>query len=606
SFQSAINQAGREFLDSLNHDERAVIVLGKPYQTFDPFLNMNLGTVFRRLGVRALPGDLLPSVEEDDFGPVTWKHQGNMIRAARAVARDPRLFPVLVTCYGCGSDAFTLRHIREALQGKPMLVLEMDEHTSRAGMITRMEAFLDVVRKYDVNHVAKSIGSPETASLVRVPSGEESAKAGGGHAVKERGSVRTKPDRMYVPYMSDHAYAFAAAARSVGVEADVLPPPDMESERFGRPHVNSGECYPYVLILGDYLKFAGELEPLKAERSLFYVISPNQCRLVQFSRYIELVRRKLGLGMSVAESFDQGMKLFGLSRLSRTQILLRVWEGLNAYDVLLRTYVLLRPNVSEVKAFEETYLACRDMVFHELSRGRGKQGMEEALHELVKFSAQEVAPRPMIAVTGDYYTRVIPFANNGVYDEVEALGGTLLFPPTFSDCFKLGTLKDFVWNLRRGRPAATARHGAFYSLMALLEFRMKASNLARKAFEGRLDVMGLEMWKTASSQTPTRLPSGITAPVATALRDIDGGADGLLNLMTLNCSYGTVVTAVLLRALRNHPEVPMLTLVYDGLKKTNEKTRVEAFMEQVHDRFKRKPVVRPSSSIRNPGIRLFA
>jgi hypothetical protein len=30
----------------------------------------------------------------------------------------------------------------------------------------------------------------------------------------------------------------------------------------------------------------------------------------------------------------------------------------------------------------------------------------------------------------------------------------------------------------------------------------------------------------------------------------------------------------------------MLTLVYDGLKKTNERTRIEAFMEQVHDRFK--------------------
>jgi hypothetical protein len=28
----------------------------------------------------------------------------------------------------------------------------------------------------------------------------------------------------------------------------------------------------------------------------------------------------------------------------------------------------------------------------------------------------------------------------------------------------------------------------------------------------------------------------------------------------------------------------MLTLVYDGLKKTNERTRLEAFMEQVWDR----------------------
>ena len=83
-----------------------------------------------------------------------------------------------------------------------------------------------------------------------------------------------------------------------------------------------------------------------------------------------------------------------------------------------------------------------------------------------------------------------------------------------------------------------------------------------------------------------RFPPGIAAPLATALSYIDRGANGVLNLITLNCSYGTVVTAALLRALKELPELPLLTLVYDGLKKTNEKTRLEAFMEQVRDHFK--------------------
>jgi len=38
--------------------------------------------------------------------------------------------------------------------------------------------------------------------------------------------------------------------------------------------------------------------------------------------------------------------------------------------------------------------------------------------------------------------------------------------------------------------------------------------------------------------------------------------------------------------LRDRPSVPMLTLIYDGLQKTNERTRLEAFMEQVHDHFR--------------------
>jgi benzoyl-CoA reductase/2-hydroxyglutaryl-CoA dehydratase subunit BcrC/BadD/HgdB len=86
-----------------------------------------------------------------------------------------------------------------------------------------------------------------------------------------------------------------------------------------------------------------------------------------------------------------------------------------------------------------------------------------------------------------------------------------------------------------------------------------------------------------------RLPPGIAAPLATALSSINHGAHAILNLITLNCSYGTVVTAALNRALKGMPNIPMLTLVYDGLKKTNEKTRLEAFMEQVHETFRRKP-----------------
>ena len=71
-----------------------------------------------------------------------------MIRVAREIADDSRLFPVFITFFGCGPDPFTLRHIRDVLGGKPLLVLEMDEHSSTAGITTRIEAFLDQIKRY--------------------------------------------------------------------------------------------------------------------------------------------------------------------------------------------------------------------------------------------------------------------------------------------------------------------------------------------------------------------------------------------------------------------------------------------------------------------------
>jgi hypothetical protein len=211
--------------------------------------------------------------------------------------------------------------------------------------------------------------------------------------------------------------------------------------------------------------------------------------------------------------------------------------------------------------------------------------MEEVFHDLSGVSVLDTAPGPIVSVTGDYYTRVVPFANNDVFREIEGLGATVLPPPTFSDSVKLGTLRDVTWGLTNGFSFETARKSFMYGLLAMSELKVKGSPAMKSAFREPLDLMGRNMWKSATQHAHTKLPPGITAPIVTALNHLDQGADGLLNLITLNCSYGTVVTAVLLRELRKRPGTPMLTLVYDGLKKTNEKTRLEAFMEQVKDHF---------------------
>jgi hypothetical protein len=267
--------------------------------------------------------------------------------------------------------------------------------------------------------------------------------------------------------------------------------------------------------------------------------------------------------------------------------MLRGWESLNAYDVLLRLFLQIRPVAENEASLEITYAECRDKLFKAISTGRVREGMEEVLHDLHQIPVRDSDPRPVVAVTGDYYTRVVPYANNDVYREIEALGGSLWPPPTFSDCLKMSTLRDLTWSVLSLRPQEAFRNGMLYALMAVSEFKVKGSQSIRKAWSTPLDLTGWKMWKSASHHAHMRLPSGITAPIATALQQVEMGASGILNLMALNCSYGTVVTAALSRALKQRPGLPMLTLSYDGLKKTNEKTRLEAFMTQVHDHFRR-------------------
>lgn len=598
-FRSRLHQEGQRFLDDLGSQEQALVVLGKPYHTADSFLNMNLASLLARLGIKGLPADMLPPGDADEGCPVSWKYQQEMIRAAQTVGKDRKLFPVFLTFFGCGPDPFTLRHVREAVAGKPLLILEMDEHSSRAGIITRLEAFLESLPRASRAGARgkKAILAPSLSAAASLPkTADQAAVSASGPSHASRGlptrsapevaSAPGKPRVLYLPYLADHTYGFAAAARSVGIETVVLPPPDEESEHCGRPHMIGGECHPYALLLGDYLKLARKLPPAEARESLFYILGPDACRLSQFPVYIDKVRTKLGLDLGVVSEIQDALEAFGLSPRHRHYLLLRAWEGLNAYDVLLELYLQIRPFVSDAKELDAVYATCRDRVCDALACGKVRAGIEEALHTLGNIRPEDRESRPLVAVTGDYYTRVVPYANNDVYREIEDLGGIVLPPPTFSDCFKMSTLRDLTWGFESGRGVEILRSGLLYGFMAVSEYKVRGAASIKARLHIPRDLSGMALWRAAADQADPRLPTGITAPIATALQQADNGADGILNLMTLNCSYGTVVTAALSRALRKRPGLPMLTLVYDGLKKTNERTRLEAFMEQVHARFK--------------------
>ena len=82
-FRRRIVDAGREVLDGV---ERAIVVIGKPYNVLDPYLNLNLLKHLRRLGVTAIPMWYLP-IEDVELDPqsdrLPWHLNRMMVRAVR-------------------------------------------------------------------------------------------------------------------------------------------------------------------------------------------------------------------------------------------------------------------------------------------------------------------------------------------------------------------------------------------------------------------------------------------------------------------------------------------------------------------------------------------
>ena len=85
------------------------------------------------------------------------------MNAVALVRRHPNLFLLCVSNFSCTIDAFTHSMLASELGAKPYLILEIDAHTADAGVQTRLEAFLDIVRNYRVARARPRAGPSRRA-----------------------------------------------------------------------------------------------------------------------------------------------------------------------------------------------------------------------------------------------------------------------------------------------------------------------------------------------------------------------------------------------------------------------------------------------------------
>lgn len=147
-FKRTLVETGTEILDKIDPSEPVWIVTGRPYNLYDERLNLQLGKQLSKLGIKAFPMDLVYSDAEDmsDFKRMFWGLGARIIRTAKRIMRTPNWYGVHLTNFSCGADSFIEHFYRHLLREKPSLILELDEHSAVAGLLTRIEAYRNVVK----------------------------------------------------------------------------------------------------------------------------------------------------------------------------------------------------------------------------------------------------------------------------------------------------------------------------------------------------------------------------------------------------------------------------------------------------------------------------
>ena len=147
AFMRKLLETGRNIIDEHPINEPIVVVTGRPYNLYDERVNLRLGQNLAKIGVTGLPMDFIDvsDVDLSDFPNMYWGLGSQIIRTAKLVRKNPRMFGLHLTNFSCGADSFLEHFYKHVMKDKAYLILELDEHSAVAGVMTRLEAFKNVI-----------------------------------------------------------------------------------------------------------------------------------------------------------------------------------------------------------------------------------------------------------------------------------------------------------------------------------------------------------------------------------------------------------------------------------------------------------------------------
>jgi predicted nucleotide-binding protein (sugar kinase/HSP70/actin superfamily) len=146
-FWQQVHQRGKQVVqDIVERHTPCVVLLGRPYNLYDSGINLNIPNKLRYLyGVNVLPMDFLPLNDVDIrsiHDHMFWNYGRRILQAARFTRGQSHFHVIYISNFKCGPDSYIRHYIEEASQ-KPFLFLQLDSHVNDAGIMTRIEAFLE-------------------------------------------------------------------------------------------------------------------------------------------------------------------------------------------------------------------------------------------------------------------------------------------------------------------------------------------------------------------------------------------------------------------------------------------------------------------------------
>jgi activator of 2-hydroxyglutaryl-CoA dehydratase/predicted nucleotide-binding protein (sugar kinase/HSP70/actin superfamily) len=412
-----------------DNDIVPIAVLGRPYTIYNDVLNSNVPSILRQLGAMPIPVDCVPLGDDvPTYFRQYWSHTQRNLRVADKVRRTSSLYSVFCSNYACGPDSFTLHFFAYCMQGKPYAVVETDGHSGDAGTKTRMEAFLYCV---DTDRKSQTSIATPCRDFSTIEQRDWSWR-----------QARQRNDVILLPRMGPQAEVAAAALRADGLRAEALPPSTRDDVRTGRQQTSGKECLPMMLTLGTLLNRVRDAQHNETTFSFFMPTACGPCRFGVYNSLHKIVLERLGLDERVRVISPSDADYF---EGTRPDFAIRLWIGFLAHDLLQAMRLHVRPverEAGRAKALYAKYFSLLVQVLEQPGKGTLLAAMGQlsqnmwGIREIITEAAAEFAAAmgeerrvPTVAVVGEIYVRLDPFANDNIVERLESKGLRVQFAP---------------------------------------------------------------------------------------------------------------------------------------------------------------------------------
>ncbi|MFW9922759.1 MAG: acyl-CoA dehydratase activase [Candidatus Thorarchaeota archaeon] len=381
-----------------DNNEIGILLLGRSYNAFPPETSLQIPKKLSSMGYPVIPFDFLEKTSSKDL---PW-YFGNYVKMAIDLAlKKENLFILYINSFSCTTDAFIQNYVRTEMSHKPYLFLELDSHTADAGIQTRLEAFIEIIKNYRASKISKE-EKPFQITKVKKRNGKIVVITSEGKTL----GIKDPRVKLHLPPFSKYHTDLGIKMLDVfgyntGESTDIV----LDFPVKGYRCSTGKECIPLPVVLGHILSVVENRKP--GEVVGFYMIrGGHPCVVFSYYHYIEQFIEQNKLENVFIYRYDYLTGFLGMSLLEVLQFAPPlVFIG----DMLLEIESALHV-VGEKNSLDLLHRYWEDFLESINNKSAFRKNVKTLIKNISKIPRKDnPVDLPKVLVSGDFFVRFSSF-----------------------------------------------------------------------------------------------------------------------------------------------------------------------------------------------------